>query len=448
MEKITKQEFEAIYTDKLTAKQRPVLKEFLQNKLDPQIANSLTPKVTRSCVSDHISNICQSFNITNEPGGGYTQREELILLFVKYKPELVCEEFLKRYGKTTPETRKILEDPEEPVPLNSDFYVERSLMEADCYQQILGRGSMIRIKAPKLMGKTSLLNRIIERAKTNDYRLVCLDFRDAETEIFSNLNDFFHWFCLNISRELKLESNIDKNLQGGGGILMNCKNYFEDEDLGARDSPLVLALEEIDRIFCYKEISENFFSMLRSWFDKSRKREGWKNLRMVLLYSTNVYVKLPYNQSPFNVGFEVKLTEFSQQNILDLARRHQLSWGTDEVVALMGMVGGYPYLVRKALYDLKDSNLSLADILQNAATNVGIYGKHLQSHWANVQDYSELKAALKQVVSEDTAVNLEPVLEFKLLSTGLVKQNQHGITPSCRLYRDYFAEKFRDESRE
>jgi hypothetical protein len=444
MEKMTKQEFEAIYTDKLQPKQRPVLKQFLQNKPDQQIANSLTPKVTKNCVSRHISTICKLFNIKNEQG--YTQRDELILLFVKYKPELVCEELLKEYGKRTREPRKILEleDPEGPVPLNSEFYIERSRMEADCYQQILGRGSMIRIKAPKLMGKTSLLNRIIERAKTNDYRLVCLDFRDAGTENLSNLNNFFHWFCLNISQQLKLESNINKNLQGGGGILMNCKNYFEDEVLAARDSPLVLALEEIDCIFRYKEISENFFSMLRSWFDKSRKREGWKNLRMVLLYSTNVYVKLPVNQSPFNVGFSVELTEFSQQNILDLASRHQLSWGTDEVAALMAMIGGYPYLVRKALYDLKDSNLSLADILQNAATDVGIYRQYLQDHWANLQDHSELKAALQQVVSAGSAIKLEQVLEFKLLSTGLVKQNQHGITPSCRLYQEYFAEKFRD----
>src|SRR4028118_58948 len=201
MEKMTKQEFEAIYTDKLTAKQRPVLREFLQGKRYKTIAKSLEIKPNTVC--SHISTICHSFNIKNEAGGGNTQRDELILLFVKYKPELVCEKLLEEYGKGTPEPRKILEVPEGPVPLNSEFYIERSRMEADCYQQILGRGSMIRIKAPKLMGKTSLLNRIIERAKTNDYRLVRLDFRDAETEIFSNLNKFYQWFCLNISQQLR-----------------------------------------------------------------------------------------------------------------------------------------------------------------------------------------------------------------------------------------------------
>ena len=441
MGNMTKQEFEAIYTDKLQPKQRQVLKEFLENKSDQQIANSRTPKVTKNCVSRHISTICQLFNIKNAQG--YTQRDDLILLFVKYKPELVCQELLKEFGeRVTEPPRKILEVPEGPMQSNSEFYIERSRMEADCYQQILRPGSMIRIKAPKLMGKTSLLNRIIKHAQTNEYRLVRLDFRDAEIEIFSNANKFFQWFCFNISEQLNLECNID--LQARGGILVNCKKYFQTEVLEAIDCPLVLALEEIDCIFHYEEVAREFLKMLRSWFEETKKTDIWENLRMVLLHSTNVYVELPDNQSPFNVGFPVELTEFSQQNIRDLARRHQLSWGTNEVVALMAIVGGYPYLVRRALYHLHDSNLSLTEVLQNAATDVGIYHQHLKEHWAKLQKYSELKTALKQVVLADSSVKLEQVLEFKLLSTGLVKQNQHGITPSCQLYRDYFAEKFRD----
>ena len=440
MDNMTREEFEAIYTDKLKPKQRPVLKQFLQKKSDQQIANSR--KVTRSCVSDHISNICELFNIKNEQG--YTQRDELILLFAKYKRELVCQELLEEFGVRTSEPRKKIESPEGALRFNSEFYVERSKMESDCYQQILEPGSMIRIKAPKLMGKTSLLNRLVEHTKTNDYRLVRLNFRDAETEIFSNINEFFQWFCFNISQELKLECNID--LQARGGILVNCKKYFQTEVLEAINCPLVLALEEIDCIFHYEEIAQEFLKMLRSWFEETKKTDIWENLRMVLLHSTNVYVELPNNQSPFNVGFPVELTEFSQHNILDLACRHQLSWQTDEVMALMAIVGGYPYLVRKALYHLHDSNRSLAEILEKAATDVGIYGKHLQIHWAwaNERDYVELKQALKQVVLADSSVKLEQVLEFKLLSTGLVKRYQHGITSSCRLYRDYFVEKFRD----
>lgn len=370
MGKMTKQDFEAIYTDKLQPKQRPVLKQFLQGKSYKTIAKSL--EIKPNTVSSHISTICHSFKIKNEAGEGNTQRGDLIKLFVQYKPELVCKELLEEFAVRASEPRKKIESPEGALRCNSEFYVERSKMESDCYQQILEPGSMIRIKAPKLMGKTSLLNRIVEHTKTNDYRLVRLNFRDAETRIFSNINTFFDWFCFNISEQLELECNIDRYLQGRGGILVNCKKYFQTEVLEAIDCPLVLALEEIDYIFHYEEIAQEFLKMLRSWFEETKKTDIWENLRMVLLHSTNVYVELPHNQSPFNVGFPVELTEFSQQNILDLARRHQLSWETDKVAALMAIVGGYPYLVRMALYHLHDSNLSLVEVLQNAATDVGI----------------------------------------------------------------------------
>jgi hypothetical protein len=440
MGKMTKQEFEAIYKN-ITSTQHSVLEMFLEGRLDPEISEVLYKD--RTAVSSNISKICKLFGVENKPGA-YTQRDDLIKLFIEYKQDFVCKELLEKFGARASEPRKILEVPEGLVPLNSDFYIERSRMEADCYQQILRPGSMIRIEAPKLMGKTSLLNRIIKHAQTNQYQLVRLDFRDAETEIFSNTNIFLHWFCFNISEQLKLECNIDRYFQGRGGVLMNCKKYFQTEVLEAINCPLVLALEEIDCIFDYEEITKDFLKMLRSWSEETKNTDIWENLRMVLLSSTDVYVKLGYNQSPFNVGFPVRLTEFSQQNILDLVRRHQLSWGTDEVMALMAIVGGYPYLVRRALYHLHGCNLSLSEILQNAATDVGIYSEHLQSHWANLQRYSELKTGLKQVVFADSSVKLEQVLEFKLLSTGLVKQSQHGITSSCRLYRDYFAEKFRD----
>ena len=45
-----------------------------------------------------------------------------------------------------------LEYPEGQVPLNSPFYVERTPIESDCYEVVLKPGSLLRIKAPKLMG--------------------------------------------------------------------------------------------------------------------------------------------------------------------------------------------------------------------------------------------------------------------------------------------------------
>jgi hypothetical protein len=59
-------------------------------------------------------------------------------------------------------------EPELPsgqVRLASAFYVERVPYEAQCYKEILQPGALIRIKAPRQMGKTSLMARILYQAQ-------------------------------------------------------------------------------------------------------------------------------------------------------------------------------------------------------------------------------------------------------------------------------------------
>jgi hypothetical protein len=46
-----------------------------------------------------------------------------------------------------------VELPNQPVPLDSPFYVERPPVEQLVYQEISTPGSVIRIKAPSRMGK-------------------------------------------------------------------------------------------------------------------------------------------------------------------------------------------------------------------------------------------------------------------------------------------------------
>ncbi|OKH45554.1 hypothetical protein NIES2101_26240 [Calothrix sp. HK-06] len=80
--------------------------------------------------------------------------------------------------------RIILELPEGSVPLLSSLYIERGI-EQICYQEILQPGAFIRIKAPRKMGKTSLMARILAYADSKNYHTVRLSLYHAETEIFA-----------------------------------------------------------------------------------------------------------------------------------------------------------------------------------------------------------------------------------------------------------------------
>ncbi|WP_445314293.1 AAA-like domain-containing protein [Microcoleus vaginatus] len=63
-----------------------------------------------------------------------------------------------------------LDNPEGSVSLDSPLYIDRPPIESDSYQTIVKPGALIRIKAPRQMGKTSLVQRILDRAKKEGYQ--------------------------------------------------------------------------------------------------------------------------------------------------------------------------------------------------------------------------------------------------------------------------------------
>ena len=337
-----------------------------------------------------------------------------------------------------------LEIPEGPVALNSHFYVERPPIESRCCDTITQTGALIRIKAPKQMGKTSLLNRILDRATKQGYQTVRLNLLQADGERLSSLNKFLRWFCSCVSQELKLPAQLDNYWDEDRGSIVNCTTYFEAHLLEQLNSPLVLALDEVDRVFQTAEIAQGFFPMLRSWHEEAKTIDIWEQLRLIVVHSTEDYGPLDINQSPFNVGLPIELTEFTPEQVENLARRYQLEWNDIQVQQLMAIVGGHPYLVRLALYHLACQNVTLETLLRDAPTDAGIYENHLRRHWGTLKENPELAAALKHVVTATESVRLETMQAYKLYSMGLIKRIGDRVTPRCQLYHQYFRERLRN----
>jgi hypothetical protein len=354
---------------------------------------------------------------------------------------------------TQPQRTKVqaaakLEFPEGPVAVDSPFYVGRTPIESECYEAILQAGALICIKSPKQMGKTSLLYRILERAKKQGYQTVRLNLLQAEKAVFSNLDKFLRWFCSYVSQKLDIPAQLNDYWDEDRGSILSCTTYFEAHILEQIDSPLVLALDEVDRVFQYPEIAEEFLPMLRSWHEEAKNREIWEKLRLVVVHSTEYYGKLDIHQSPFNVGLPVKLTDFTLEQVENLARRHGLDGaalvGEKGFSPLLEMVGGHPYLVRLALYHLADGSVTLLQLLQDAPTDAGIYSEHLRRHLVTLKEHPELAGALKQVVTSTESVRLETIQAYKLDGMGLIKRQGNQSSPRCELYRQYFWERLGD----
>lgn len=312
------------------------------------------------------------------------------------------------------------------VELASLYYMERPPIERNCYETVLKPGALIRIKAPRQMGKTSLMSRILRHAEASDYLTVPLSFQLADAAIFADLDKFLRWFCASVGRRLRLPNQLNDYWDDIFGSKDNCRASLAEYLLPEISQPLVLGLDEVDMVFEHPNIAADFMGLLRAWHELAKTDALWKKLRPVVVHSTEVYIPMNINQSPFNVGLPIELNEFRPEQVLDLAQRHGLSWDEADVARLMKMVGGHPYLVRVALYQVARQETTLNGLLAIAPTEAGPYGDHLRRHWWNLEQREEMAAAAKRVVASDSPVRLEPIQAFQLHSMGIVHLTQIG----------------------
>ncbi|BAY97750.1 hypothetical protein NIES37_16950 [Tolypothrix tenuis PCC 7101] len=331
-----------------------------------------------------------------------------------------------------------LELPKGYVPLNSAFYIERIPNEHRCYQEITNPGSLIQIKAPRQMGKTSFMVRILAHAATIGYQTVSLNLLQADNKILTDLNKVLRWLCANITHKLKLKNKLDDYWDEDLGSKANCTIYLQEYLLPQIDNPLVLALDEVNEIFEYPEIAQDFLCLLRSWHEEAKDSKIWQKLRLIVSKSTELYIPLSIAKFPFQVGFSVQIRSFNWEQVQDLAQRHQLNISIGHLAELMWLVAGHPYLLRVAFYHLAHQDLTWEELMQTAASDTGIYSEYLHQLLWYLQQHPELAMAFEQVLKAKAPIALEPVQAFKLHSIGLVNMRNNQVMISCDLYQRYF----------
>ena len=339
-----------------------------------------------------------------------------------------------------------LELPNTPVPLDSALYIERPPIESQAFAEITKPGALIRIKAPRHMGKTSLVMRVLAHGQSHGYYTVRLNLLQAENKVLNNLERLLRWFCANVTLQLGLESLLDDYWDEDLGFKVSCTTYLQGYILNKLNSPLIITLDEVNRLFAYPEIAQEFLPLMRFWHEEANNVPIWQNLRLIVTHSTEIYISLNLNQSPFNVGLALKLEEFNEQQVQELAKRYELDKDKyniqpEQIKSLVKIIGGHPYLINLAFCQLVTQAVDLDKIIIEAQTDTGIYRDHLRNYLVILNDYPQLAAAFKQVIESEDAVTLDSILAYELESMGLVKLEANKTLPSCELYRLYFIDR-------
>ena len=329
------------------------------------------------------------------------------------------------------------DSPEGQMGMDSRFYIH-SNYEQLCYEEVKKPGSLIRIKSPENMGKSSLMLRVLGYAEELGYRTVNINLEQVNQKFFEDLDKFMQWFCASAGKQMGVRVKIEEYWDDIFAPNDNTTEYFEKYLLKGIETPLVVAIDNFDRVFNHADIETDFCDLLRGWFEKSRSAQLWGNLRLIIVHSRESYLPKDINRSPFNVGLPIELGEFNPNQIQELVSLHGLDWKEQQLGQLIDLIGGHPYLVRLALYRISIGDLTFEQFLKTAPTEQGIYKDHLLRYLEPLEDYPDLGKAMKTVVTSKIPVRLSSEEAFKLDSMGLVVRVENNVQPRCRLYSLYF----------
>jgi hypothetical protein len=258
-----------------------------------------------------------------------------------------------------------------------------------------------------------------------------------EKSAIENSDIFYRQFCSLLSWVLEAEDRTEDFWKNPLGQLQKTTNYVTKNLLREfQNTQLLLAMDEVERMrtspFC-----SDFFGMLRSWHNKRSDGGELTRINMALVTSTEPYAFIQdLNQSPFNVGTVLDLRDFTPDEINELNRRHGHPLSTQQVTRISELLGGQPYLTRKALYLTASKRVTFDEVVNNSSEDHGPFGDHLRNHLFRMSDYPELKSGLLQVIKYQRCVDDHVFL--RLRGAGLIKRVGNQVLPRNSLYAEYF----------
>ena len=327
-------------------------------------------------------------------------------------------------------------------PLHSEFYMERGA-DAEMRDAIAKNDSIVLVKGPRQIGKTSLLARGLQNARERGAKVALTDFQKFNA---SNLNDIVSFF---ISLGESLADQLDLDVfptdvwDDRRGPSVNFERYVRKEVLAGMTSHLAWGLDEVDRLFGCPYGSE-VFGLFRSWHnERALDPSGpWAGLTLCIAYATEAHLFISdMNQSPFNVGTRLELEDFDREAIVELNRRHKDPLESDaHIDRFYALVGGHPFLVRKGLHEMVSKKIGIGEFELSAPSSDGIFGDHLRRILFLLGRDPALRDALRAILREGCCEDSDDF--YRLRTAGLVVgPSKNDVRLRCHLYDTYLSER-------
>jgi hypothetical protein len=327
---------------------------------------------------------------------------------------------------------RLLRAPGGTIRVDSRFYVGRPA--DDRIEAVAQRGGeTLVIKGPRQVGKSSLLIRYLKACTDAGRRFAFFDFQILSDQQVDDCATLLTLIARSVARRLDAGFATPDLSEP-----MQLTNFLEDKLVPMVGGPLVLALDEVDRVLG-RAYQGDFFSMLRHWHNRRAEPfSPWQNVDVALVIATEPYLLIDSaDRSPFNVAVPIELGPFSRQELDELNARYNGTLSPSELDQLHELLGGQPYLTRLAYFRfLVDPGMSLDELDDKAHDISGPFGEHLRAKLFWLSRKPGLLQALKQVIQSGTVPDEDSYL--RLRAAGLVARQDGRTVPANMLYARFF----------
>ncbi|HTL34181.1 MAG TPA: AAA-like domain-containing protein [Kofleriaceae bacterium] len=320
-------------------------------------------------------------------------------------------------------------DPQPPnAPYDPTWYIHRPDEEKDAADDLDARKPVV-VVGPQFFGKSSLLQCIVESARNRerqngrDTRLVDVDLGVLGTQATTPLNEFLVTFFEAVLLGLNKDPEPAlKQYAPSGRMSGPMASSLMQRLLSESSDPFYLVLSRAEALVEWKPLLDAFAQLLRAWVSQGAFKEPFRLLRIVAEFSTAPAL-VTENMPSFNIAPEpLVIEDLNMRQTVELAALYELDWRDAELTSLRNLVGGHPYLLRRAMFEAARDQIEVGKIIENAMLDGGVFRDFLEDNIGRIRAAEALRVAACMIACGKRPPANPPNAVDKLCAAGIVRR--------------------------